>query len=211
MSKKEKAKFYVVWEGNNTGIFTSWADCLQQVKGYPNAKYKSYLTKQEAEDAYYLGTPKQSLHRTSSSSEFEDWKPYVPQGSIAVDAACSGNPGDMEYQGVDPYTKEVIFLVGPLKMGTNNIGEFLAIVHALALLKKRNNSKASIFTDSKTALSWIKRKKANTKLEFVPANQPIKELLQRATLWLNQNTFLNPIVKWETERWGEIPADFGRK
>ena len=99
----------------------------------------------------------------------------------------------------------------PMKTGKDvSMSEILGL-DALALLKKQNNSKASIFTDSKTALSWVKRKKANTKLEFVPANQPIKELLQRATLWLNQNTFLNPIVKWETERWGEIPADFGRK
>ena len=57
--------------------------------------------------------------------------------SIAVDAACSGNPGNMEYRGVYTKTKEQIFHQGPFPQGTNNIGEFLALVHGLAFFKKR--------------------------------------------------------------------------
>ena len=207
---KSKQKYYVVWEGHNTGIFSSWADCQVQIKAYPNAKYKSFESLEEAEEAFH-GQSYSSHAKSSSKNKLKDWKTIVPQGSIAVDAACAGNPGDMEYRGVDPFTGMVIFHIGPKKNGTNNIGEFLAIVHALALLKKAGNSTAAIYTDSKTALSWIRRKTANTKLEFNASNLEIRDLLVRAQHWLHSNSYSNPICKWETEEWGEIPADFGRK
>ncbi|MBK7467612.1 MAG: ribonuclease H family protein [Saprospiraceae bacterium] len=208
----KKQKYYVVWEGNKPGIYTSWEDCLAQVKAYPNAKYKSYESKSEAETAYsksYSFTVKADAKPKANVTS--DWKNHVPVGSITVDAACSGNPGDMEYRGVDPYTGREIFHQGPFKSGTNNVGEFLAIVHALALFKRNNMPNAAIFTDSKTAMSWVKRKVANTKLEFTFKNHELQILLHRAQLWLNENSYKNPIQKWETESWGEIPADFGRK
>jgi ribonuclease HI len=116
----------------------------------------------------------------------------------------------MEYQGVDTQTKKLIFHQGPFEEGTNNIGEFLAIVHALALLKKHKSDKI-IYTDSKTAISWVKKKTCNTKLERNAKNQKLFELVERAVNWLKTNTYTTPIVKWETKAWGEIPADFGRK
>jgi ribonuclease HI len=131
--------------------------------------------------------------------------------SISVDAACSGNPGLMEYQGVDTKTKEKIFYQGPFLMGTNNIGEFLAIVHALALYKQKGFHNRPIYSDSVTAMGWVKKKKANTKLEQNAKTAKLYELILRAENWLKQNSYSNPIIKWETEDWGEIPADFGRK
>ncbi|MEG2946773.1 MAG: RNase H family protein, partial [Bacteroidales bacterium] len=130
--------------------------------------------------------------------------------SIAVDAACSGNPGPMEYRGVYVRTGEEIFRVGPLQGGTNNIGEFLALVHGLSLLKLKG-SPLPIYTDSVNAMSWIKQKKCKTKLERTPKNEKIFELIERAERWLQTNTFTTRIYKWETKEWGEIPADFGRK
>ena len=130
--------------------------------------------------------------------------------SISVDAASSGNPGIMEYQGVDTKTKKQLFLQGPFPEGTNNIGEFLAIVHGLAHLKK-NNSDRLIYTDSKTAMSWVKKKTCNTKLVRNSKNEALFELVDRAISWLKANTYKTTIVKWETKAWGEIPADFGRK
>ncbi|MDQ3141380.1 MAG: ribonuclease H family protein [Bacteroidota bacterium] len=207
MAKKQK--YYVVWQGHTPGIYTDWTDCLLQVKGYQNAKYKAFESKEDAEDAFALGDFGTSPKKKKSS--LTDWRKYVAERSIAVDAACSGNPGNMEYRGVDIYGGNLLFHVGPLKEGTNNIGEFLAIVHALALLKKNGDTKSAIFSDSRTAISWIKRKKPNTKLTFTYKNKPIQDLLIRAEYWLNHNTFKNPIEKWDTENWGEIPADFGRK
>lgn len=42
-------------------------------------------------------------------------------------------------------------------------------------------------------------------------NKSVFDLIERAEAWLNANTWQNPILKWDTENWGEIPADFGRK
>ena len=130
--------------------------------------------------------------------------------SISVDAASSGNPGKMEYRGVDTKTKKQLFIQGPFEEGTNNIGEFLALVHGLALLKK-NKSDRILYTDSRTAMSWVKKKKCNTKLERNKKNEALFELIERAVNWLKENTYATTIVKWETKAWGEIPADFGRK
>ncbi|MEO6189322.1 MAG: ribonuclease H family protein [Saprospiraceae bacterium] len=212
MGKKVKSKYYVVWEGNSPGIYHSWEECLLQVKAYPNAKYKAFNTMEEAKDAFVGGfSSKANATEKKTNHLIQKWQDFVPEGSITVDAACEGNPGKMEYRGVDPYSGQEIFHIGPLANGTNNIGEFLALVHALALFKKQQNNKAVIFTDSMTAISWIKRKKANTKLVFDNRNKEIKDLIVRATQWLMNNSFSNPIKKWETDKWGEIPADFGRK
>jgi ribonuclease HI len=116
----------------------------------------------------------------------------------------------MEYRGVDTKTKKQLFFQGPFEEGTNNIGEFLAIVHGLALLKKTKSDKI-IYTDSKTAISWVKNKKCNTKLKRSEKNKPVFDLVDRAIHWLKTNTYNTVIVKWETKAWGEIPADFGRK
>ena len=212
MGKKVKSKYYVVWEGNSPGIYNSWEECLLQVKAYPNAKYKAYDSIEDAKDAFVGGySSKTKILDKRTVGARQKWQDFVPEGSITVDAACEGNPGKMEYRGVDPYTGQEIFHIGPLANGTNNIGEFLALVHALALFKNQQNNNATIFTDSMTAISWIKRKKANTKLAFDYRNKEIKDLLVRATQWLMNNSFSNPIKKWETDKWGEIPADFGRK
>jgi ribonuclease HI len=116
----------------------------------------------------------------------------------------------MEYRGVDTKTKKQLFIQGPFEEGTNNIGEFLAIVHGLAFLKQ-NNSDRLIYTDSKTAISWVKKKTCNTKLERNEKNKALFELVERAINWLKTNSYKTIIVKWETKAWGEIPADFGRK
>lgn len=130
--------------------------------------------------------------------------------SIAVDAASSGNPGKMEYRGVDTSTKKQLFRQGPFPEGTNNIGEFLAIVHGLAFLKERKSDRV-LYTDSRTAMSWVRKKKCNTKLQPNARNKELFELVERAEIWLAKNSYKTPVVKWETTAWGEIPADFGRK
>lgn len=130
--------------------------------------------------------------------------------SLAVDAACSGNPGPMEYQGVYVRTRQVIFKVGPMEGGTNNIGEFLAIVHGLALQEKQGTS-LPIYSDSVNAQLWVRQGICKTKLEENETNAPIFDMIRRAEQWLRTHTYRVPIYKWETKLWGEIPADFGRK
>ena len=210
----KKKKYYVVWQGNDTGVFDTWAECQVQIKGYPNAKYKSFSTKEEAEEAYrggtaadFIGKNKKPTVKKISAKAREKivWK------SIAVDAACSGNPGVMEYRGVDTKTGMEIFRQGPYKRGTNNIGEFLALVHALALLQKEGKPDLPIYSDSRIAIGWVRKKRSNTSIKKTRSNAFLFQLMERAEVWLNNNAITNPILKWETKEWGEIPADFGRK
>ena len=208
---KGKNKFYVVWEGHRKGIFLSWDECQKQIKNFPGAKYKSFTTMGEAEKAYskpFYHSINNTKTQVSSPKLFNS-KVILP--SISVDAACSGNPGLMEYRGVITDSKKEIFKKGPFENGTNNIGEFFGLVHALAFLKEYNKPLLPIYSDSKIAISWVKKKKANTKVEINAKNESWIELIARAEEWLSKNKITNPILKWETEVWGEIPADFGRK
>ena len=210
MSQK-KQKYYVVWHGHHPGIYTSWEKCQAEVKNFPNAIYKSFNSRLEAEEAYSSG-PDLKRHYARKKVKTNDSIPsdFIAE-SISVDAACSGNPGAMEYRGVWTSDKTEIFHFGPVDQGTNNIGEFLAIVHALALLAKRQDPKTPIYTDSRTALAWVQKKKANTKLKAGKKNIQLFEMITRAENWLKTHTWKNPILKWDTENWGEIAADFGRK
>ena len=127
----------------------------------------------------------------------------------AVDAACSGNPGPMEYQAIDLQTGYQVFHFGPVK-GTNNIGEFLAIVHGLSYLKKHRLNQI-IYSDSVNAISWVRQKQCKSKLAVDASTAELWDYVHRAENWLKTNTYTTEIRKWDTDRWGEIPADFGRK
>ncbi len=208
-----KNKFFVVWEGKEPGIYRSWEECKRQIHGYGGAIYKGFATEAEAREAMaspcwdYIG--KNAKPKKPSAEDIAKFG--TPNfESLSVDAACSGNPGLMEYQGVYTKTGEVIFHQGPFKDGTNNIGEFLALVHGLALLKQKN-SPVPIYTDSKTAIAWVRAKKTKSLLVKNENNAILFDMVARAEKWLAENTYSTQIIKWETEIWGEIPADFGRK
>ncbi|RCS26030.1 ribonuclease H [Polaribacter sp. WD7] len=209
-----KKKFYVVWKGRKTGVFTSWNVCKRQIDGFEGAQYKSFTSLDEAEIAASKTFEDYKGKNTKKPvlSSFEKEKYGNPNlESIAVDAACSGNPGKLEYRGVLTHNQKEIFRKGPFEKGTNNIGEFLALVHGIAFLKQRNKGNIPIYSDSKIAMSWITQKRCKTNINFDASNKELLELIKRAEKWLKENTFKNPILKWETKAWGEIPADFGRK
>lgn len=194
-----KQKFYVVWKGRTPGIYNNWADCDAQVSGFTNAKYKSYPTKEEADKAFLEGKEKKIVPIENKIAR-----------SISVDGACSVTTKVMEYQAVFTDTGEKVFHQGPFKDGTNNIGEFLALVHALAHCKK-NGLSLPIYSDSKTAMAWVRDKKINSNIVETENNKELIGMVNRAIKWLADNTYTNQILKWETESWGENPADFGRK
>lgn len=211
---KNKKKYYTIWKGHHTGVFETWNDCKAQIKDFQGAQYKSFATFEAAKKAL-KGNYKDYVGKTSKFkselTEAQLKKIGEPNyNSISVDAAVSGNPGKMEYRGVNTKTKKELFKQGPFPEGTNNIGEFLALVHGLAVLKN-NKSDLIIYTDSKTAMSWVKKKTCNTKLQPNDKNKPVFDLVERALIWLKNNSYSTVIVKWETKAWGEIPADFGRK
>lgn len=206
-----KPKYYVVWQGRKTGIFTTWEECAAQVSGYTDAQYKAFENREAAEIAF--------------KSNYEDFKgkrvPTLSPAELAligqpiaesysVDASCIVNPGPLEYRCVHTTSGKQLFHQGPFEHGSNNIGEFLAIVHALALFQQHGIS-APIYTDSETALAWVKKKHCKTKLPRDERNAKLFDLIARAEDWLNKNDFANEVLKWDTNAWGEIPADYGRK
>ncbi|GAB2536633.1 ribonuclease H1 domain-containing protein [Spirosoma aerophilum] len=210
---QKKPKFYVVWHGRKPGVYDTWDEAKAQTDGFAKPLFKSFDSKPEAVKAFkekphaHIGQGGKPAGKQGRLTELVG----LPiQDSLVVDAAWNTATGDMEYQGIYLATKQKLFLKGPYSDGTNNIGEFLAIVHALALLHQKN-SNIPVYSDSRTAIGWVKKKKANTKLEETSRNAELFELLDRAETWLQTHRFANPVLKWETTVWGENPADFGRK
>ena len=204
-----KAKYYVVWKGRKTGIFSTWQECAAQVQGFVGAQYKSFASRSAAEQA--LREPYAARAGKTASTQERLFSAHPPDpASWCVDAACSGSPGRLEYRGVDTHTGRQVFRCGPYQHGTNNIGEFLAIVHALQMLKKRSRT-LPIYSDSSTAILWVKKKSCNTELIRDDKNAMLFALINAAEKWLAGNTYVNPILKWDTRAWGENPADFNRK
>ena len=230
---KAKQKWYVVWRGKQPGIYTTWPECEAQVKGEQTALYKAFSTPQEAEAAYagnpydYIGQRRDSAVQPSESPSGSPagcpppppsyrhdtvlpLPPAVTADAWAVDAACAHNPGPMEYRGIDLRTGAVAFHFGPI-YGTNNIGEFLAIVHAMALMTQRGECH-TIYSDSVNAMSWVKQRRCKSKLAQNAKSRQAWQLIERAVQWLQSHDVKPfPLRKWETHLWGEIPADFGRK
>lgn len=200
MAKKQK--FYVVWSGREPGVYGTWAECERQVKGFKGARYKSFDNEKTAKEEFE-NEGKVTLDKNSD-------KPYIEE-SISTDAACSGNPGVLEYQGVNTKDGKQLFHAGPFPVGTNNLGEFLGIVEAIHYLIREKKPNMPIYTDSQTAITWIKNKRVKSNLVRDDSTAKLWKKIDEAVKWLENNEFTNPILKWETEKWGEIKADFGRK
>lgn len=221
-----KRKFYVVWVGREPGIYEEWDDCREQVEGFPGASYKAFDSQTAATLAFrgdssdeaaiirtiagHNAAQAQAATPAAGSIPLLDI-PEINPDAIAVDGACAGNPGRMEYRGVDVKSGIELFHVGPLDDGTNNVAEYLALVHALAYLYKKGDDVTPVYSDSRTARSWVKNRGCRTKLARTARNGRIFELLARADVWIQTHRTSNPVLRWDTDAWGEIPADFGRK
>ena len=230
-------KFYVVWKGHTPGVYDNWDACKKEVHGFQGALYKGFPDKESAEKAFEQGpgsvewktesgkrNSEGLTDRTGGKMENSLSTFHFPFSTfIAVDAACSGNPGKMEYQGkfvdvgTEPPTVVTLFKSPVFENGTNNIGEFLAIVHALAW-QKQKRTRYPVYSDSVNAQKWVREKHCKTKLQPNEKNAYLFELIERAEKWLRENDAwmkeqgaAMPVLKWKTEIWGEIPADFGRK
>jgi len=210
-------KHYVVWRGRKTGVFGSWAECERQVKGYAGAEYKAFNTREDALRAFgaaykdFEGKP-----ATLGQWRKAAIKPVLP--SVCADAACDGSPGRLEYRCVRTETGELILRAGPFMDGTNNVGEFLAIVDALRWLTKQRLD-WPVYSDSSNAIAWIRARKCKTRLRQTRNNALLfakiaraEEELRAGMLGYGDHPAGTPrVLKWDTAAWGEIPADFGRK
>lgn len=211
---KAAQKYYIVWKGRRTGLFTRWDDCAASVQGFPGAQYLSFDNLEAAQKALagryedHLKDP--ALRSGNAASMRRAGASERPRAGFVVDAACSGNPGKMEYRCVHLEDGHEVFHTGPYAYGTNNIGEFLAIVHTLSYLKA-HRSTAPVYSDSTVAIGWVKAGKCKTRLERRKDNDALFEQVTSAEHWLAENDWENPLRKWDTAAWGESPADFGRK
>ncbi|WP_176397799.1 ribonuclease H1 domain-containing protein [Bacillus cereus] len=195
-----KRKLYVVFEGKKPGIYQTWDECKEQVEGIKGSKFKSYSTEEQANEEYekYIG------HNELSPEDIAR--------SISSDASCSGVPGILEYRVVETINENVIFSSPTYPLGTNNIGEFLALVKAMQYLSERDECSRIIFVDSVTAISWVKKKKVKTNLEKTDKTEELYSEILNAEEWLGTINIEDfKLVKWETHIYGEIKADFGRK
>lgn len=204
-----KQKYYVVWKGRKSGVFNTWEACSAQVSGFAGAEYKSFDS-QAAAEAAFRGAYAEFAGKPASVGQ---WKmaltrPALP--SISVDAACAGVPGPVEWRGVETESGKQLFRLGPYVHGTNNVGEFLAIVRGLQWLAEKQVA-WPLYSDSENAIIWVRAKKCRTKLELSNRNAPLFALIAEAEGWLVENRYVNKVLKWDTEMWGENPADFGRK
>lgn len=216
-------KYYVVFKGRNPGVYDDWGDAQEQIEGFEGARFKGYSSSAEATAAFRDAMRKAEgndlgsfLSRASNHNLPKEGQPdYMTNPEVdldawAVDASCLGNPGKMEYQGVELMTGRTLFRIGPFDDATNNIGEFLAIVHAMALMT-REGKFHNIYSDSVSGMAWARNRKIKTQLKPTARNGKVFELMARAVTWLNTHQFPAKVLKWQTDRWGEIPADFGRK
>ncbi|NVO18477.1 MAG: viroplasmin family protein [Bacteroidetes bacterium] len=209
---KVKKQYYVVWSGKKPGIYDTWDKCKQQVDGFNMARYKGFASLEEATIAL-AGNPFEYISKKAATPASTISNRFVGKPEkvcLCVDAACSGNPGVLEYRGVYLPSGEAVFHRGPFPQGTTNIGEFLAIVTGLAWLKQRNLT-IPLYSDSRNGIIWVKQKRINTKLARTAKNEDLFLVIEKALEWLHNNSFENKVLKWETAAWGEIPADFGRK
>ena len=212
MSKRPKT--YVVWEGREPGIYETWEECKAQTHGV-KARFKSYedLDPKEARRLLEAGPPP-TAPRTKTKTKTKtkgDWHGIVDPDAWAVDAATSGNPGPTEYKCVVVETGDVIFASKVYPLGTNNLGEFLAIVHAMAHMQKVGYY-PPLYSDSKIAIGWIQKKAYKTTLPRTAETEELFRTLDRAVDWIRTHD-LSPYTLrlWDTPRFGENPADYGRK
>lgn len=216
-------KYYVVLKGRQPGVYDNLDDAMEQVDNFPGASFKSFNSPQEAAEAFrkaeirsdrddignlLLNSSRTNIPSAGKPDYFSF--PEIDLNAWAVDASCLGNPGTMEYRGVELMTGRELFRVGPFPKSTNNIGEFLAIVHAMALMLQKGENH-TIYSDSVTGMAWVRNRKVKTQLTRSQENEKSFQMMERALSWLNSHSFRPKILKWQTELWGEVPADFGRK
>jgi ribonuclease HI len=205
-------KFYVVFRGRKAGVYATWEECRSQIEGVPGHSCKAYKSRCDAEDALRAGSAR-AFEATRKERAAQVWRSKIPGACIAVDAACAGVPGPTEYRGVLLPECSEIFHSQLYARGTNNVGEFLAIVEGMRWLAERSFTSLPLYSDSQVGLGWVRAGKCNT--HMASASPDLKMAIEAADSWLRASPEAPKLVpmlrKWPTSEFGEIPADFGRK
>lgn len=158
-------KFYVVWAGRQTGVFTDWPTTHRQVDRFAGARYKSFATRADAERAFAGGAPRSTFVRRAPNKASEQVAvpadPSVFDLQIYCDGACDPNPGRAG-SGLAVYHKGTLAqlwfgLYNPA--GTNNTAELNALHRALLMAEAAivAGSTVQILCDSTYAINCISK------------------------------------------------------
>lgn len=197
----EKKKFYAIAVGVKPGIYTSWPTAHAQVKGFPGAKYKGFLTRHEAEhwldNPVHAPTASKAKAAGKNSVAPADTSPRPGEVSIYTDGGARFNPGPGGYGVVQIYNGETRELSGGYQHTTNNRMELMGCIVALRNLEHRDKP-VTIYSDSQYVVNgitkgWAKnwRKRGWVKSDKQPAINP--------DLWaelLDLVEGLNIIFRW---------------
>jgi ribonuclease HI len=157
-------KFYVVWAGRKTGVFTDWPTAHQHVDKFPGAQFKSFATRTEADQAFRSGGPAFAGKRgTAKTGARAPAKVHAAASGVQIycDGACEPNPGNAG-SGI------VIYRDGKLTQlwyglynpnGTNNTAELNALYHALLIAEADIAAAQSvqILCDSTYAINCVSK------------------------------------------------------
>lgn len=160
-------KFYVVWQGRETGIFTDWNTCKKQVDAFAGARYKSFKTRAEAQAAFAGSAAPKSSSLVKKKSTKQTVKTYTADEIAAMaldtkiftDGGCEPNPGNAG-SGIAVYRNNLIDelwygLYEP--HGTNNTAELHALHQALIMAESEADlgRSVAIFCDSKYSIQCV--------------------------------------------------------
>ena len=205
-----KNNVYVVFAPRSIrGVYDSWVRCQSALRGVSGTSFAGFKNVAEANEALRCGSLAEYRARAATR---KPWIGHVQLPCIVVDAACSGAPGPVEYRGVVIPEMYEAFRRGPYHQGTNNIGEFLAIVAGLRWLENTSLD-FPLYSDSAVAIGWVTgRGECNT--HQVPGAE-LRDAIAAAERWLmlpsSRALAESRVRKWDTRELGEIPADYGRK
>ncbi len=161
-------KYYVIWIGRQPGIYTTWSEAERQVKGFPNAKYKSFPSQETATQAYAGGSTKATtvVRKPSTSSQKKGTVKTASSANIFdadvvifCDGACDPNPGKSGTGIAVYHDKELQQLWYGLynPAGTNNTAELLGLFHSLLIAKEEvlKDKSVTIHCDSKYSIDCV--------------------------------------------------------
>jgi len=168
-------KFYVVWKGAKTGVFSTWSEVQNHTQGRSDAQFMGFPSKEEAEAAfastYTKALMKRSLANKSTTSSTTTTKKVASpklapstdkitaEIQIYCDGACSPNPGKSG-TGLALYQQGKInsLYYGLYQAnGTNNTAELNGLLYAFKLAKKYlpNVEQVQVLSDSKYSIDCI--------------------------------------------------------
>lgn len=144
-----------------------------------------------------------------------------PNVGIACDASCVGFNGTIkndgyfhgrvEWQCIDLATKEKVFASDVQPQSTINVGEFMAIVTSLKILHQRGDSTSPVWSDSKLCIQWVRGRYTSSKLPMNEFTWEALDGMAEFLAWLKETNPVNPILWWNKHKFGDHPADYGRK